>query len=108
MGVGLQTIQRRNAIMNVMCATIVARQVKGHWSPVCFTKYIRKPAKGAQALVTTAGSTSTPPSLSTTATASASTSTLAKSNNTQADLLAELMKRIKDQDAQIKALNASF
>jgi hypothetical protein len=42
------------------------------------------------------------------ATASASTSALAKNNKTQADLLAELMKRIEDQDAQIKALKASF
>jgi hypothetical protein len=47
-------------------------------------------------------------SFSTKTTASASTSAPAKNNKTQADLLAELMKRIEDQDAQIKALKASF
>jgi hypothetical protein len=75
----------------------------GHRSPVCFTKYIGKPA------ATTDSSTSmvTPPSPPK-ATASASTSTLAKNNKTQADLLAKLMKHIEDQDAQIKALKASF
>jgi hypothetical protein len=80
----------------------------GHRSPVCFTKYIGKPAT-AKAAATTDGSTSqaTPPSAPK-ATASASTSAPAKNNKTQADLLAELMKRIEDQDAQIKALKASF
>jgi hypothetical protein len=75
---------------------------------VCFTKYIGKPAT-AKAAATTDGSTSqvTPPSAPK-ATASASTSAPAKNNKTQADLLAELMKRIEDQDAQIKALKASF
>jgi hypothetical protein len=49
----------------------------GHRLPICFTKYIRKPAKGAKAVATNDGSTSTstPPSSSTTATASASTNT---------------------------------
>jgi hypothetical protein len=80
----------------------------GHRSPVCFTKYIGKPAT-AKAAANTDGSTSqaTPPSAPK-ATASASTSAPAKNNKTQADLLAELMKRIEDQDAQIKALKASF
>jgi hypothetical protein len=80
----------------------------GHRSPVCFTKYIGKLAT-AKAAATTDGSTSqaTPPSAPK-ATASASTSAPAKNNKTQADLLAELMKRIEDQDAQIKALKASF
>jgi hypothetical protein len=80
----------------------------GHRSPVCFTKYIGKPA-AAKTAATTDGSTSTatPPSAPK-ATASASTSALAKNNKTQADLLAKLMKCIEDQDAQIKALKASF
>jgi hypothetical protein len=80
----------------------------GHRSPVCFTKYIGKPAT-AKTAATTDGSTSqaTPPSAPK-ATASASTSAPAKNNKTQADLLAELMKRIEDQDAQIKALKVSF
>jgi hypothetical protein len=80
----------------------------GHRLPVCFNKYIGKSAKDAKVAATNAASTSTPPSSSTTATASASTSTLAKTNKTQADLLAELMKCIKDQDTQIKALKAFF
>jgi hypothetical protein len=81
----------------------------GHQSNVCFNKYIGKPGN-AKAAATTDGSASTakPPSSTTTATASASTSAPAKTNKTQADLLAKLMKRIKDQDAQIKALKASF
>jgi hypothetical protein len=80
----------------------------GHRSPVCFTKYIGKPAV-AKAAASTDGSTSTatPPSAPK-ATASASTSAPAKNNKTQADLLAELMKCIEDQDTQIKALKASF
>jgi hypothetical protein len=78
----------------------------GHRLPVCFTKYIGKPGKGAKAAATLDSSTSTmkPPSSSPPAMASASTSALAKNNKTQADLLAELMKHIEDQDAQIKAL----
>jgi hypothetical protein len=79
----------------------------GHQSPVCFNKYIGKTAS-AKAAGTMDGSTSTAKPPSPTATASASTSTPAKTNKTQADLLAELMKRIEDQDAQIKALKASF
>jgi hypothetical protein len=90
-----------------MCATTVVRQVIGHWSPVCFTKYIGKLAT-AKAVATTDGSTSKPPSSSPPATASASTSTPAKNNKMQADILAELMKHIKDQDAQIKALNVTL
>jgi hypothetical protein len=80
----------------------------GHRSPVCFNKYIGKPA-AAKAAATTDGTASmvTPPSAPK-ATASASTSTPAKNNKTQADLLAKLMKHIEDQDAQIKALKASF
>jgi hypothetical protein len=80
----------------------------GHRSPVCFNKYIGKPAT-AKAAATTDGSASMakPPSAPT-ATTSASTSALAKNNKTQADLLAKLMKCIEDQDAQIKALKASF
>jgi hypothetical protein len=80
----------------------------GHRSPVCFNKYIGKPGS-AKAAGTMDSSTSTakPPSAPK-ATASASTSAPAKNNKTQVDLLAELMKRIEDQDAQIKALKVSF
>jgi hypothetical protein len=51
-----------------------------------------------KAVATTDGSTSMVKPPSPPATASASTSTLAKTNKTQADLLAELMKHIEDQD----------
>jgi hypothetical protein len=79
----------------------------GHRSPVCFNKYISNTGS-AKAASTTDSSTSTAKPPSPPATASASTSAPAKNNKTQADLLAKLMKRIKDQDAQIKALKASF
>jgi hypothetical protein len=79
----------------------------GHRSPVCFNKYIGKTGS-AKAAGTMDGSTSTVKPPSPPATASASTSALAKNNKTQADLLAELMKRIEDQDTQIKALKVSF
>jgi hypothetical protein len=80
----------------------------GHRSPVCFNKYMGKPA-AAKAAATTDGATSTatPPSPPK-ATASASTSAPAKNNKTQADLLAKLMKHIEDQDTQIKGLKVSF
>ena len=81
----------------------------GHWSPVCFTKYIGKPGKSASAAATSdstssTNSSQTSPPLSTTVFAT----TLAKDSKTQAELLAQLMKRIEVQDAQIKALSASF
>jgi hypothetical protein len=79
----------------------------GHRSTVCFNKYIGK-AGSAKAAGTTDGSTSMAKPPSPPATASASTSAPAKTNKTQADLLAKLMKRIEDQDTQIKALKASF
>jgi hypothetical protein len=79
----------------------------GHRSPVCFNKYIGKAATAKAAATTDRSAQAKPPS-ATTATASASTSAPAKNNKTQADLLAELMKRIEDQDAQIKALKVSF
>jgi hypothetical protein len=80
----------------------------GHRSPVCFNKYIGKPATAKAAATTDSSASTAKPPSAPTATASASNSTLAKNNKTQADLLAKLMKRIKDQDAQIKALKASF
>jgi hypothetical protein len=79
----------------------------GHRSPVCFNKYIGKTGS-AKAAGTTDGSTSMAKPPSPPATASASTSAPAKTNKTQADLLAKLMKRIEDQDTQIKALKVSF
>jgi hypothetical protein len=84
----------------------------GHRSTVCFTKYIRKPGKTASAKATTNGKDST---LSTSsqpaATASAPSTSKplpAKDNKTQADLLAQLMAKIQEQDKQIKALKVSF
>ena len=82
----------------------------GHRSPICFTKYIGKPGKLASAATTsdsttTTNNSQTPPSSSTT---SVSATALAKDSKTQADLLAQLMKQIEAQDAQIKALSASF
>jgi hypothetical protein len=79
-------------------------RVDRSWCPL---PYIGKPGS-AKAAGTTDGSTSTVKPPSPPATASASTSAPAKTNKTQADLLAELMKCIKDQDTQIKALKASF
>ena len=82
----------------------------GHRSPVCFTKYMGKPDKSASATVTSDSTLSknswqSPPSSSTN---TVSANSLAKDSKTQADLLAQLMKRIEVQDAQIKALGASF
>jgi hypothetical protein len=85
----------------------------GHRSTVCFAKYIGKPGKSASAKANTDGTVSTPSTSSSqpAATASASSTTkpsLAKDNKTQADLLAQLMAKIQEQDEQIKALKASF
>ena len=73
-------------------------------------KYMRKPGKSASAAVTSDSTTSTTslqlsPSSSTN---TASATSLANDSKTQADLLAQLMKRIEVQDAQIKVLSASF
>ena len=83
----------------------------GHRSPVCFNKYMGKPATAKAAATTeNASSSSTPngPSTSSKATASATTTTSAQGSKTQADLLAQLMKRIEEQYEEIKALKASF
>jgi hypothetical protein len=83
----------------------------GHRSTVCFAKYVGKPGKSASAKATTDGTVSTPSTSSPTATAAASSSSKpspAKENKTQADLLAQLMAKIQEQDEQIKALKASF
>jgi hypothetical protein len=84
----------------------------GHRSTVCFAKYVGKPGKSASAKATTDGTVSTPStSSSSAATAAASSSSKpspAKDNKTQADLLAQLMAKIQEQDEQIKALKASF
>ena len=82
----------------------------GHRSPVCFNKYMGKPATAAKAAADTTSSTSTPngPSTSSTATASATTNASAQGSKKQADLLAQLMKRLEEQQEEIKALKASF
>jgi hypothetical protein len=83
----------------------------GHRSTVCFAKYVGKPGKSASAKATTDGMVSTPSTSSPAATAAASSSSKpspAKDNKTQADLLAQLMVKIQEQDEQIKALKASF
>ena len=74
----------------------------GHRGPVCFSKYMKKPLVKAAATTTE----STPSS--STSTASATTSSLAKDSKQQADLLAQLMERIQDQEKQIAALKSSF
>jgi hypothetical protein len=79
---------------------------------VCFAKYIGKPGKSALAKATTDGTVSTPSTSSqqvaTAAASSSSKPSPAKDNKTQADLLAQLMAKIQEQDEQIKALKASF
>ena len=74
----------------------------GHRGPVCFSKYMKKPGKATGAAATTTEST---PSSST---ASATTTSLAKDSNQQAELLAQLMDRVKAQEQQIAALKSSF
>ena len=76
----------------------------GHRSTVCFSKYMKKPGKDAAAAATTTEST---PS-SSTSTASATTNSLAKDSKQQADLLAQLMEKVKAQEQQIAALKSSF
>ena len=71
---------------------------------ICFSKYMKKPGKAAGAAATTTESSSTP-SLST---ASATMSPLAKNSKQQADLLAQLMEKVKAQEAQIAVLKSSF
>ena len=70
-----------------------------------------KPATAKAAATTDSpSSTSTPngPSTSSTATASATTNASAQGSKKQADLLAQLMKRLEEQQEEIKALKASF
>ena len=66
----------------------------GHRSTVCFSKYMKKPKKAAGAAATTTEST---PS-SSTSTASATTSSPAKDSKQQADLLAQLMEKVRAQE----------
>jgi hypothetical protein len=84
----------------------------GHRSTVCFAKYVGKPGKSASAKATTDGTVSTSSTSSqpaaTAAASSSSKPSPAKDNKTQADLLAQLMVKIQEQDKQIKALKASF
>jgi hypothetical protein len=70
----------------------------------------RSTGKSASAKATTDRTVSTPSTSSPAATAAASSSkpSPAKDNKTQADLLAQLMVKIQEQDEQIKALKASF
>jgi hypothetical protein len=84
----------------------------GHRSTVCFAKYIGKPGKSATVKATTDGTVSTlstsSQSVATAAASSSSKPSPAKDNKTQADLLAQLMVKIQEQDKQIKALKVSF
>jgi hypothetical protein len=78
---------------------------------VCFAKYVGKPGKSASAKATTDRTVSTPSTSSQPAALAAASSSkplLAKDNKTQADLLAQLMAKIQEQDEQIKDLKASF
>ena len=82
----------------------------GHRSTVCFSKYMGKPptAKAVATETSTSGPNSNGPSTSSKAAATTSTSTPTKDSKTQADLLAQLLKRVKEQDKELKALKASF
>ena len=77
----------------------------GHWSPVCFSKYMGKliaaKATALQESPEASGSKEK-------ATASTTQNAPAKDSKGQADLLAKLMAQIKEQSAQIDALKASF
>ena len=75
----------------------------GHRLTVCFSKYMKKPAKPTGAAATTTEST---PSSSTSTTST--TNSPAKDSKQQADLLAQLMEKIQTQEKQINALKASF
>ena len=79
----------------------------GHRSMVCLSKYLGKPpaAKAAASQTSTSGPNSSEPSTSSKA---AATTTPAKDSKTQADLLAQLLKCVEDQDKELKALKASF
>ena len=74
----------------------------GHRGPVCFSKYMKKPGKAAGAAATTTESTSS------SSTTSATMTSLAKDSKQQADLLAQLMEKVKAQELQIAALKSSF
>ena len=74
----------------------------GHRGPVCFSKYMKRLGKATGAAATT--TESTPSSL----TASTTTTSLAKDSKQQADLLAQLMEKVKAQEVQIAALKLSF
>ena len=79
----------------------------GHRLTVCLSKYLGKPpaAKAAATETYTSGPNSNGPSTSSKA---AATTTPAKDSKTQADLLAQLLKRVEDQDKELKALKVSF
>ena len=83
----------------------------GHRSTVCLSKYMGKTAivKAVATETSTSSPNSNGPSTSSKAAATTTTtSTSAKDSKTQADLLAQLMKHIEAQDAELKALKASF
>ena len=76
----------------------------GHRGPICFSKYVKKPGRAAGAAATSTESSLTPLS----STASATTSSPAKDSKQQADLLAQLMEKVKAQKVQIAAHKSSF
>ena len=82
----------------------------GHRSTVCIAKYMGKAAtvKAVATETSTSSPNSNGPSTSSKAVATTTTSISAKDSKTQADLLAQLMKHIEAQDAELKALKASF
>ena len=79
----------------------------GHRSTVCLSKYMGKPpaAKAAATETSISGPNSNGPSTSPKA---AATTTLTKDSKTQADLLAQLLKHVEEQDKELKALKVSF
>ena len=81
----------------------------GHRSTVCLSKYLGKlpAAKAAATETSTSGPNSNGPSTSSKA-AATTTTTQAKYSKMQADLLAQLLKCVEDQDKELKAIRASF
>ena len=83
----------------------------GHRSNVCFTKYLGKPGKTAKAGASVENpgtSSSTPAQAPPAQSASATKTTPAKDSTKQADVLAQLMEKVKRQEEELNALKASF
>ena len=81
----------------------------GHRGPVCFSKYMKNFSKYMKKPGKTAGAAATTTEfMPFSSTASATTTSLAKDSKQQADLLAQLMEKVRAREQQIAALKSSF